>query len=143
MAQASAAARPSGLADRLAHCAVRDFLRALRRATCLTADCGGVCLLLQNVQLDNDVTSGYGPETISMARPMNGVYTFYVNKYYGLGSIKDSQAVVQVLVPYCGHADATYTAQCSKHQHTGVAAWLHYVVRPTLHVVCGCAMPRG
>lgn len=50
----------------------------------------------QNVQLDNDVTSGYGPETISMARPMNGVYTFYVNKYYGLGSIKDSQAVVQV-----------------------------------------------
>jgi len=60
----------------------------------MNKDCAGSN---QVVRLDNDVTQGFGPETITMERPMNGVYTFYVNKYSGQGSILASQGTVQVL----------------------------------------------
>lgn len=54
------------------------------------------CLGAQNVALDIDKTSGYGPETISMHKPMPGVYKFYVHKYSGLGNLDASNNVVKV-----------------------------------------------
>jgi len=52
----------------------------------------------QNVQLDYDVTSGYGPETITMLKPMDGTYRFYVHMFTAdLLDWTRSQAVVKVL----------------------------------------------
>jgi uncharacterized protein YfaP (DUF2135 family) len=52
----------------------------------------------QNAQLDVDVTSGYGPETITIVKPMDGTYRFYVHMFTTdqIGWQK-SQAVVRVL----------------------------------------------
>jgi len=52
----------------------------------------------QNVNLDVDVTGGYGPETITVTKPMDGTYRFYVHMYSAdqLGWSK-TQAVVRVL----------------------------------------------
>ena len=54
----------------------------------------------QKVQLDYDVTSGYGPETITMLKPMDGTYRFYVHMYTAdqLGW-SQSQAVVKERFP--------------------------------------------
>ncbi len=49
----------------------------------------------QDLSLDFDVQSGYGPETISVNRAIAGEYRFYVNKYAGSGSIEESEAKVQ------------------------------------------------
>jgi hypothetical protein len=49
----------------------------------------------QDLSLDFDVQTGYGPETISVNRAIAGQYRFYVNKYAGSGSIEESEAKVQ------------------------------------------------
>jgi len=51
----------------------------------------------QDLSLDFDVQTGYGPETISVNRAIAGQYRFYVNKYAGSGSIEESEAKVQVM----------------------------------------------
>lgn len=48
------------------------------------------------VLLDYDVTSGFGPETITMYRLSQGVYHYYVYNYSGTPAITTSQAVVQI-----------------------------------------------
>ena len=49
----------------------------------------------QDLSLDFDVQTGYGPETISVNTAIPGQYRFYVNKYAGSGSIEESEAKVQ------------------------------------------------
>jgi uncharacterized protein YfaP (DUF2135 family) len=48
------------------------------------------------VLLDFDVTTGYGPETITVYRLSQGVYHYYIYNYSGSPSITTSQAVVQI-----------------------------------------------
>jgi uncharacterized protein YfaP (DUF2135 family)/PKD repeat protein len=48
------------------------------------------------VLLDYDVTSGFGPETITVYRLSQGVYHYYIYNYTGSPSITTSQAVVQI-----------------------------------------------
>ncbi len=46
--------------------------------------------------LDHDITSGYGPETMTIYDMFAGTYQYYIYKYAGDGSITASQAVVQI-----------------------------------------------
>lgn len=46
--------------------------------------------------LDYDVTSGYGPETMTIHQLYNGTYKFYVHNYSGSPDISTSQAFVQI-----------------------------------------------
>ncbi|MDA3944038.1 MAG: PKD domain-containing protein [Bacteroidetes bacterium] len=46
--------------------------------------------------LDYDITSGYGPETITIYDFFSGTYYYYIYKYSGNGEITSSQAVVQI-----------------------------------------------
>jgi uncharacterized protein YfaP (DUF2135 family)/PKD repeat protein len=48
------------------------------------------------VLLDYDVTTGFGPETITVYRLSQGVYHYYIYNYTGSPSITTSQAVVQI-----------------------------------------------
>lgn len=47
-------------------------------------------------RLDVDVTSGFGPETITMAQQFDGVYRYYVYLFSGSGSISTSGARLNV-----------------------------------------------
>lgn len=46
--------------------------------------------------LDHDVTSGYGPETMTIYQMYNGTYQYYIYNYSGSPSITTSQAVLQI-----------------------------------------------
>jgi PKD repeat protein/uncharacterized protein YfaP (DUF2135 family) len=46
--------------------------------------------------LDHDVTSGYGPETMTIYQMFDGTYKFYIYNYSGSPEITTSQAVVQI-----------------------------------------------
>jgi len=46
--------------------------------------------------LDYDVTSGYGPETITLYSLFEGVYYYYIYQYSDAGLITESSAVVQI-----------------------------------------------
>ena len=46
--------------------------------------------------LDDDDTSGYGPETITINTVRNGTYYYYVHKFDGDGSVNTSNSVVKV-----------------------------------------------
>ena len=46
--------------------------------------------------LDHDVTSGYGPETMTIYQMFDGSYKFYIYNYSGSPEITTSQAVVQI-----------------------------------------------
>jgi len=46
--------------------------------------------------LDHDITSGYGPETMTIYDMFAGTYQYYIYKYSGEGPITASQAVVQI-----------------------------------------------
>lgn len=48
------------------------------------------------VLLDYDVTTGFGPETITVYRLSQGIYHYYIYNYTGSPSITTSQAVVQI-----------------------------------------------
>ncbi|WP_287416707.1 carboxypeptidase regulatory-like domain-containing protein [Oceanithermus sp.] len=58
--------------------------------------------------LDVDDTSGYGPETITVARPQTGVYSYAVHWYAGTGSWAASGGTVHVYD--ASGLIATYTA---------------------------------
>lgn len=47
-------------------------------------------------QLDYDITSGNGPETVTIAQQIAGVYRYYVYKYSGTGDIQTSGARVDL-----------------------------------------------
>jgi hypothetical protein len=47
-------------------------------------------------RLDNDVTNGFGPETITIAQQFAGVYRYSVNRFSGSGSIATSGARVDL-----------------------------------------------
>ena len=46
--------------------------------------------------LDHDVTSGYGPETMTIYQTFSGTYQYFVHNYDETPSITTSQAVVQI-----------------------------------------------
>lgn len=46
--------------------------------------------------LDHDVTSGYGPETMTIYQMFSGVYQYYIYNYSGSPDITTSQAVIQI-----------------------------------------------
>lgn len=46
--------------------------------------------------LDYDITSGYGPETVTIYQMFNGTYQYYIYNYSGSPEITTSQAVVQI-----------------------------------------------
>ncbi len=46
--------------------------------------------------LDHDVTTGFGPETITMYRFYPGTYHYYVNKFSGTGELTQSGGTVQI-----------------------------------------------
>ncbi|MDD4372763.1 MAG: PKD domain-containing protein [Bacteroidales bacterium] len=46
--------------------------------------------------LDHDITSGYGPETMTIYDMFAGTYQYYIYKFAGDGPITASQAVVQI-----------------------------------------------
>jgi len=46
--------------------------------------------------LDHDITSGYGPETMTIYQMFDGTYQYYIYKYAGDGNITESQAVLQI-----------------------------------------------
>jgi PKD repeat protein/uncharacterized protein YfaP (DUF2135 family) len=46
--------------------------------------------------LDHDVTSGYGPETMTIYQMFDGTYKFYIYNYSSTPDITTSQAVVQI-----------------------------------------------
>lgn len=48
--------------------------------------------------LDQDVTSGFGPETMTITRVLPGIYRFTVNKYSGSGPLEQSGARVDVYI---------------------------------------------
>ncbi len=50
------------------------------------------------VQLDKDDVTGYGPETITLntEKVSEGIYSYYVYRYAGTGTIASSGAVVRV-----------------------------------------------
>jgi len=47
-------------------------------------------------QLNVDVTSGFGPETITLAQTTPGIYHYFVNNYSGNPALTASSAIVQV-----------------------------------------------
>jgi hypothetical protein len=47
-------------------------------------------------QLDVDVTTGFGPETITIAQQIAGTYRYFVNRFSGTGSISTSGARVDL-----------------------------------------------
>ena len=53
-------------------------------------------LSLPYAELDNDVTTGYGPETITIYQLESGTYTLYVHNYSENPSIITSEAVLQI-----------------------------------------------
>ena len=46
--------------------------------------------------LDHDVTSGYGPETMTIYQMFSGTYQYYIYNYSGSPDITTSQAVIQI-----------------------------------------------
>jgi PKD repeat protein/uncharacterized protein YfaP (DUF2135 family) len=48
------------------------------------------------VTLDHDITSGYGPETITLVNRINGTYHYYIYNYSAEADITTSLAVVQI-----------------------------------------------
>lgn len=61
--------------------------------------------LANGAALDVDVTTGYGPEIISVPSPRNGIYLVYVN-YYGSGEKKDELTTAKVsIVTHAGTPD--------------------------------------
>lgn len=46
--------------------------------------------------LDYDITSGYGPETMTIYQMFNGTYQYYIYNFSGSPEITTSQAVVQI-----------------------------------------------
>ncbi|MDB4913275.1 MAG: hypothetical protein JWM95_919 [Gemmatimonadetes bacterium] len=56
------------------------------------------CLESPYACLDQDVTGGYGPETITIARPTTGTYHYSVNQYSGDGSLGTSGARVDLYI---------------------------------------------
>ena len=58
----------------------------------------------QQVQLDFDVTSGYGPETITMLKPMAGTYRFYVHMFSTPDASGLSWSQSQAVVKECRYA---------------------------------------
>lgn len=46
--------------------------------------------------LDHDVTTGFGPETVTMYRFYSGTYHYYVNKFSGTGELTQSGGTVQI-----------------------------------------------
>ncbi|MHC1775781.1 MAG: PKD domain-containing protein [Lentimicrobium sp.] len=48
------------------------------------------------VALDHDVTTGYGPETMTIYQMFNGTYQYYIHNYSESPSITTSQAVLQI-----------------------------------------------
>jgi len=46
--------------------------------------------------LDHDVTSGYGPETMTIYQMFDGTYQYYIYNYSGSPDITTSQAVLQI-----------------------------------------------
>jgi len=74
----------------------------------------------QRVQLDYDVTSGRGPETITILQWVNGAYTFAVKHYAGSGALGPSGAQVEIYSPTSNEPIRTFTRPpCS----TGVGTW--------------------
>jgi PKD repeat protein len=77
--------------------------------------------------LDHDITSGYGPETMTIYDMFAGTYQYYIYKYAGDGPITASQAVVQIYgqngllqtlqVPTNGEGDYWYV--CDVNGSTG------------------------
>lgn len=47
-------------------------------------------------QLDHDITTGYGPETMTIYQMFNGTYQYYIYNYSGSPNITNSNAVVQI-----------------------------------------------
>ena len=47
-------------------------------------------------RLDNDVTTGFGPETVTIYQVREGKYFYYIHNYSGTQSLPSSGAVVQV-----------------------------------------------
>jgi hypothetical protein len=58
----------------------------------------GNCTASPFACLDFDVTSGFGPETITIERQFRGVYRYSVDRYSGSGTIATSSARVDVYV---------------------------------------------
>ncbi|MDV7392253.1 hypothetical protein RZS08_12895, partial [Arthrospira platensis SPKY1] len=48
------------------------------------------------VRLDHDITSGYGPETVTFTRLFEGTYHYYVYNYSGSPDMTTSEALVQI-----------------------------------------------
>jgi PKD repeat protein len=77
--------------------------------------------------LDHDITSGYGPETMTIYDMFAGTYQYYIYKFAGDGPITASQAVVQIYgqngllqtlqVPTNGEGDYWYV--CDVNGSTG------------------------
>jgi hypothetical protein len=49
--------------------------------------------------LDVDNTRGKGPETITVHKPANGWYYYYIQQYSTRGSLRASKAVVRIYLP--------------------------------------------
>ncbi|MGP8236222.1 MAG: immunoglobulin domain-containing protein, partial [Limisphaerales bacterium] len=47
-------------------------------------------------ELNTDVTNGYGPETITVAQFFPGLYSYFVEKFAGIGDLNSSKATVEV-----------------------------------------------
>jgi hypothetical protein len=74
----------------------------------------------QRVQLDYDVTSGRGPETITILQWVDGAYTFAVKHYDGSRTLGTSGAQVEIYSPTSNEPIRTFTRPpCS----TGVDTW--------------------
>jgi hypothetical protein len=60
----------------------------------------------QDVTLDIDRRDGYGPETMTINKAMNGKYHFYVHRY-SAGSLPDSAAIVKIVANTNGAVKTT------------------------------------
>ena len=90
-------------------------------------------------QLDTDKTSGFGPETITIARLMPGTYCYYVQNYKeeqgNSGELPESSAVLQIYgdrgllrtlqVPSAGSGD--FWEVCQIDGSTGKITWINRI----------------
>lgn len=86
--------------------------------------------------LDRDDTDGFGPETISMYRLFPGRYVYYVHRFAGTDSLRNSQAVVEVYtdaglvqtirIPTSGSGD--YWHVCEIDGSTGALTLVNQIV---------------